>query len=255
MIAKLSQFEIVNDLEETVSEINVLKKELGELCDKKLDENLDKLIVLRNEISARANEIIKYVQTESNKLINESRNIERYFKKKYFTRKLDTEIEMKTIELRLTLNKEELDEFKLKSLKEELSSLKPSLSERITQLKKTFDEDEFEFVLKNAVDLNLEFGEIRQKMTGVRFNLDDMVKKYRQSIKANSSQSVNRQSSTVFYENTESIHSSKSEKSEDNINKKQEDNINKLISKSLACMYEKNFAEAINYCNRSNFKF
>lgn len=161
------------DLEESVYEIIDLKKQLDETRDAKLQQNLVKLNQLREEINSKANDLISGIQKKQMKLLTDTKSIELNLRKKFSSTSFDSEIEFKTKEAKLKLDKNnDLDEFSFIDLMESFLKLKSELDQRIIQIEKLND-DEFEFVSKiNAENDTSDFGEIINKKGGAPISLN-----------------------------------------------------------------------------------
>lgn len=153
------------DLEMCFNEINQLKQKVSESRETKLKLNLSKVNTLRDEINNKANQIISSIQKKQMKLLTETKNIELHLRKKFNIGNTDLEIENKTLEAKLSLQKNDQKVFL--NLMDDLLRLKPQLDAQINQIEKLND-DEYEFVSKLSTETDTcDFGEIITKR-GVR---------------------------------------------------------------------------------------
>lgn len=240
MISKIEQVaSSCFELEDCLNEINSLKKRLNQSGDKSLETNLLKLNEIKHEINSRADELIKMIQMKHLDLLNETYQIEKYLKKKYFNNKLDTEIELKKIELKL--NADNIGSMNLKTIKDEYELLKPKLIDQINRI----ESNEDEFIIK--INLNkIEFGEILNKNTGEQFNLND----YQEESCTSTTNDLN----DIIDNDGSSYQTERSDNTDKSLDTKNEKDLNYLISQCLTTMNKKSYCEAIKYCNKSNYQ-
>ena len=164
-------------LERSFNEYDILKKKLNDVHQRKLEENNQKLNIIRNEITRRTNQLVNQLKENEKRLLNETQSIELLLtsslneiasKLNRLNANLDNQIELNKKQLEAN----ELTELQMNKLGQDLFNLNLEFTFKIDQIKKFNESDLVEFEPNQSFDyndLNL-IGKLNNKVNKIKMN-------------------------------------------------------------------------------------